>query len=248
MKRIISFATLVVCVIGVSAFANMGAIGPSVTIIFSDQSSATIGPDILNPLFTQDGEVYALNLDDTACDEITRALNIQDKIDLTGLSFSYDEDPFVTGGISALNPTALTQTYTFVFNSPVAPPITPTSLFGGSMSGSFTAGRSVPATVATVALTPLYWGMIDGTPVLPIYSDPMSWSLAVPFSSGDIAAINIPTTTIGPAALNSISMQFKFTLTPDDIATMNGIFEVIPEPMTIALLGLGGLLLVRKKK
>ena len=165
---------------------------------------------------------------------------------LTYFNMAFNTDPYITGGFAFINGTLSTQTYTIIFQSPVTPAITPSTLYGGSMSGSFTADPTA-AMVTTTLNTPLYWGMIDGSPVLPIYNDPSSWSAAAN-ASGTIAAVNmVPPTLVGPAANNNISIQFKFTLTPGDTATMNGAFVVIPEPATLALLGLGGLLMCRKK-
>lgn len=183
------------------------------------------------------------------CAELLKGTAAENILQLRKFTFSYDEDPYVTGGFSAINSSGATQTFTFIFTSPVVPALTPSTLYGGSMSGSITAGKTVPATVSTVSGTPLYWGMIDGTPVLPFYPDPQSWTISTAGATMNISARNEPITNPGPAAMNNISMQFKFTLTPDDIATMNGTFVVlIPEPATLSILGLGGLVLLRRRK
>jgi hypothetical protein len=241
MKQCMFLAALCVMVCS-SALATTG---PALEIQW-DGGSVFIGSDVLAPYVNQKGSVSEIKIGAGDCEKIMTELKVQDQICLSSLDFAYDADPYVTGGFSALNPTGVTQTYTFIFFSPVAPAITPTSLYGGSMSGSLTANGTVPATVATVAPDPLYWGIIDGVNVLPIYADPMSWSVNTQYASGTIAAVNVPTTNPYGPVNNSIAMQFKFTLTPGDIATMNGIFEVIPEPATLALLGMG-LLFLKKR-
>jgi hypothetical protein len=40
----------------------------------------------------------------------------------------------------------------------------------------------------------------------------------------------------GPAANASIAIRFTFDLTPGDSASMTGLFVVVPEPGTVALI------------
>lgn len=252
MKRIAFLLAVAVLILTPGTFAATApATGPSLTILWEDGSGGggqiNIGSEDLAPFAVQNGPQINVHMNDAACQQLMEKFQLQDAVGFMDLGFTYDQDPFVTGGFTVYNPSGSTQTYTFIFTTPVAPPITPTSLYGGSMAGSITAGSSTPATVATVPNTPLYQGMIDGTTVLSIYTDPMSWTVSQPFGSGQIPGVNVPVTNVGPQVLNTISMKYTFTLTPDDITTMNGIFTVVPEPATLVLLGIGSLLLRKRR-
>lgn len=164
------------------------------------------------------------------------------------LTMVYDEDPLVAGAFAAANNSVSDLIFTITFTSPINPAITPSTLYGGSMSGSYTdTGKDGSILVSTVSPDPLYQGMIDGVDIFSIYPHLSSWT-ALNFGSGNIAADGDLTNNVGPQALSTISLEYKFLLSAGDSATMNGVFEVVPEPATLSILGLGGLLMLRKKK
>jgi|SRR3972149_11083299 len=163
-------------------------------------------------------------------------------------SLTFKPDPYVIAAVSVTNTASVTQTFTYIVTTPVSPPITPTSLHGGDMSGSFTTDPG-GGTLSTASPVPLYYGLIDGSGVLQLYPDPSSWTRVsggttpIPYAGAGLP----PSLPSGPV-LTDIGIQFKFTLTPGDAVALTGYFEVIPEPGTICLLGLGALGLFRKRK
>ena len=179
----------------------------------------------------------------------------QNGCDVGFIDLLYEMDPFVQGGFSVTNTAAFTQTFTFTFTTPISPMLTGSTLYGGSMSGSLTVDPINGGTVGTVTGTPLFEGFIDGASYLTFHPTG-SWSDGGLLNgSGDdydgsasIPAGNQDVTLSGPSPVAiDLEIVFTFTLTPGDVATMNGRLEVIPEPATMVLLGLGGLLLRRKK-
>lgn len=168
-----------------------------------------------------------------------------------GLTFSPDPSVLAVWGI--VNLTDEIQTFTYTVTAPVDPPITTNTMYGGSMSGSFSTDADANGILSTVYPDPLYHGLIDSVGWLQLYpdnGDPNSWEVGPneSFSIPDVSAgLPGPTLTNGPA-LTDIGIRFTFMLTPGDAAAFTGNFVVTPEPATICLLGFGALCLIRKRR
>jgi hypothetical protein len=98
---------------------------------------------------------------------------------------------------------------------------------------------------------PLYMARIDGVDTFPLYTAPQSWGTNAG-DSGSIPAVGTgyPPTILGPSVSTDLEIVIRFTLTPGETATLNGNFfvEPVPEPATMTLLGLGAVLLRRRKR
>jgi hypothetical protein len=165
-----------------------------------------------------------------------------------------DPDPLVTSALAITNTTAFTQTFTSIITIPVTPAVTPSSLIRGSIGGSVSdANSSGAATLSTASGTALYTALIDGSPVQTLYADPYSVNVVLPDDTSSVPSTNfgIPVFLPGPAALTSIGIQIKFTLTPGDSASFTSVFRVepVPEPAGLALVGIAAVgMLVRRRK
>jgi hypothetical protein len=179
--------------------------------------------------------------------------------DETGLwtldwNFMVDDDPFINGNWTLRNMTGSTQTYLLTTTLPVSLSIVAPSLMGGSTGGSLTdANFDGVGTVDLAMGMPFYNGMIDGVAELPINPTPPDPPWNVPFQGG---TANIPATNVGlpgptlpgPDVSTNIGIEHRFTLTAGDSVAITSFFVVVPEPSTLALLCLGGLALVRRRR
>jgi hypothetical protein len=164
-------------------------------------------------------------------------------------NMTFDTDPSVGGSLAVTNTGAVTSQFTLTFTLPIAP-IPGSTLTRGSVQGGGTDLNSNGVTIAAPFGSALYWSMIDGAQITPLYSDPTS------FSGGPDSSPNVPQATfgnpiyvVGPAVATSIGLRFDFTLTPGDTATFSGVHIVlVPEPATGALVALGLVALAARRR
>jgi len=164
-----------------------------------------------------------------------------------------DPDPVVSSNLTVTNNSAVTQTFTSLVVLPIAPAVTPSSLIGGSISGSVTDVNGNGATLATAAPDALYTALIDGVAVQTLYNNPNSFVVTPPFGSASVpnAAFGSPIPSLpGPAANNTIAIQLKFTLSPGDSMALTSVFVVnpVPEPVGLGMFGLAAAGLLGRRR
>ena len=175
------------------------------------------------------GELYDGGLQIVAQDNQDITLAFIDELELTVM-----EDPTVTLGFAV---TAGQYTTSFSFSSPVLsfPTITnPVADAGGSVS--LGEDDIIVGAYSGKIFKTLYnadAAGAGGTTFANIVADPPGWEVVGPQTiSADVSSIHI---------------KSQFILGGGGIASGGSSFTVIPEPATVCLLGLGGLLLRRKR-
>ena len=138
---------------------------------------------------------------------------------------------------------------------PVAPAILPSSLMGGSASGTLTT-NSDGGTMSNINnADPMYRALIDGVAVggiADLHNFDSSISV-VGFGSNSTGFEDFGTpipSAPGPAVNNSIGITLQFDLTDGDSVswTSNFVVNVIPTPGAGAVLGMAGIFAIRRRR
>jgi hypothetical protein len=148
-----------------------------------------------------------------------------------------DPDPFLTASFSITNNTNATQTYTTTIFLPIAPALSAPTLIGGSAQVGISTDDN-GGTVSSVGGDTIYTALIDGVPVAGLFGPGYSFTRpAFTTDQSGVSEFGTPIPSMpGPAANASIAIRFTFDLTPGDSASMTGLFVVVPEPGTVALI------------
>lgn len=186
--------------------------------------------------FEIEGSKYKLKMEK---DFKTRAGTIAIK------ELEFDSDPLITGNTLITNLTNSTQVYTITFTLPTAFLAAP-NLIRGSIVVSLLDEAGDGASFSTAAGIPIYSARIDSITVATLLNDPYSLSGLTYVNSG---LQEFGWQANGVPVNSSIGIQLQFALTAHDSAAILSRFEVaeIPEPATVLLLGLGTLLIKRRK-
>jgi hypothetical protein len=184
----------------------------------------------------------------TECDATDLAYSNESytALKITNIHLELDNDPLVSGNIGVSNEQPFTQRFTFIFNLPITSMPGPT-IQSGSISGSVADGfEDDGATISAPAGEAIYQARIDGVDTNALYADPASFSAP----ASDIAGI--PAASFGPLvggpALTDIELELDFYLTSFDSVQITSEHQVVPEPASGALVGLGLALLAARRR
>ena len=174
----------------------------------------------------------------------------------SGVSLNYnlngDPDPLISGNLTVENLLLASVDITLVVSLPIAPMINVNTLLIGSAAVGLTTD-SGGGSLSTFGGSPLWQGMIDGTPVgnqASMFFDPFLLANAGLGSASSSSNFGIPVQSNGPPALDSIGIEINFTLTQFDQVSITSVFHVVgvPAPGVIGLLAIGAIGIRRRRR
>jgi hypothetical protein len=158
-----------------------------------------------------------------------------------------DPDPFINGTFSITNTANSTQTFTvnFTLDSTVQ---FAQSLMNGAFAGTLNdANGDGSASIGRVAGSAgFYSAFIDGNLVRSLGSSAYSYS-GMAFGSTQVGPESFDP-VVGAALYATIGLQFRFTLSAGDSVSFSSLFNVVPAPGAIALLGAAGCIGSRRRR
>jgi|GEM_PF-7039993 len=164
-----------------------------------------------------------------------------------------DPDPFLHVVYTITNDSPNTKDFTLKTTLPINPAITGQSLTGGSVSLSLTDTNGNTAELSSVLSgAPVYMSLLDDVPHESLMDSPQSFITGVygTTASGispEEFGTPIPS-LIGPPISSNIGIELNARLTAGDTATIHATLVVTPEPGTVALLTIGGVAMILRRR
>jgi hypothetical protein len=162
---------------------------------------------------------------------------------------------FLFNNVVLTNNTGMLQTVTITTMIPIVPAILPSTVMGGSASGTLTTNGDGGSMTNVGGASPMYRALIDALAVggvadLHNFDSGIS---VVGFGSNSTGFEDFGTpipSAPGPAVLGSIGITLQFDLTPGDSAswTSNFVVNVVPTPGAGAILGMAGIFAIRRRR
>ncbi|MEZ4218572.1 MAG: PEP-CTERM sorting domain-containing protein [Myxococcota bacterium] len=152
-----------------------------------------------------------------------------------------DLDPFITNNFTVTNNTAATLTYTIAVSSPI-PAFNADEIVQSTIQLRLLDSNGIGgALVTSSAGTDVYEAFVNGSKALGLLTDPFSLSCTDPIDCtiNGTAAAGVASQAFGPAVATSIGLTITFDLTPGNSASILSRFELVPEPGTALLVGIG---------
>jgi len=158
---------------------------------------------------------------------------------------------FLFNNLVLTNNTGMTQTVSITTMIPVAPAIVPSSVMGGSASGTLTTNGDGGSMTHSNGMDPFYLALIDTIAVADLHNFDSSVGL-VGFGSESTGFEDFGTpipSAPGPAVLSSIGITLQFDLTEGDSVSWTSNFVVnIPAPGAGMVFGLAGIAAIRRRR
>ena len=151
-------------------------------------------------------------------------------------------DPTVFANTVVRNMTGTTQTFFLNIVLPISANVGPPSVITGSIQGGVTdTNGNAKALLTSVAPTAIYRAAIDGVVVRTLLNHLSSLNVNAAFQSKSFIPSPGYSNQVlpGTTATTNIAIFLRFDLSPGDSASFTSVFNVVPEPSTAALFGLG---------
>ncbi len=160
--------------------------------------------------------------------------------------FEVNGDPFITGVAGFTNLMGAAADFSFDLSTASTATIAAPTVSGASTITVLDVNAD-GATMAALGGDSIYRAFIEATTEQTLFADP--YSLVAP-----AGGVNFDGTTWGPQAGSvgitigdMFGIDHDFNLSAGDQATLNSSFFIVPEPATLSLLVLGGLLATRRR-